>query len=186
MAVAILGMSASLATAQQISSINASEYDAYYSQGAEQPASPSDVAPSPKDVPPAPMPADAAAPAAAGGAGGGADCGNGCCEADCGCRKCCDSFCGVERCCELECCDAAAFRLFDDVCGLQCRGIKIYGWISGGFTANEYDPVDSYNGPVTFNDRANEGQLNQAYLVIEDAIANEGCGWDFGGRVDVL
>ncbi|RIK79696.1 MAG: porin [Planctomycetota bacterium] len=172
MALAITGLwSAQNAAAQTISAA-AAEYDAYYSQ----PASPSDQA-----APPAPMgEAAAAAPAAEGGSCG--------CEPggdDCGCPTCCNSHCGFERCCALDCGDADTVRLFDDICGLECRGIKVYGWIAGGVTANGHNPVDNFNGPMTFNDRT-EGQLNQFYGVMEKAVDNEGCGWGFGARVDVL
>lgn len=174
MALAITGLwSAQNAAAQTISAA-AADYDAYYSQ----PASPSDQA-----APPAPMgETAAAAPAAEGGS-----CGCGEAEEDdgCGCRKCCDSFCGFERCCELDCGETETVRLFDDICGLECRGIKVYGWIAAGVTANGHNPADNYNGPVTFNDRT-EAQLNQLYLVTEKAVDNEGCGWGFGARVDLL
>lgn len=175
MALAITGLWSAQNAAAQTISATAAEYDAYYAQ-AGQPASPSDQA-----APPAPAPmGEAAAPAANGGSCG-------CDEAkdDCGCPTCCDSFCGHNPCCAPDCGDAEVVRLFDDVCGLECRGIKIYGWVSGGFTANADNPVDNYNGPVTFNDRT-EGQLNQLYLITEKAVDNEGCGWGFGGRVDLL
>lgn len=175
MALAILGLwSAQNATAQRISA-TAAEYDAYYYQGG-QPASPSDQAPPAA----APM-GEAAAPAAE-----GASCGcEASCDDGCGCRTCCDSFCGFERCCELDCGDAETVRLFDDICGLKCRGISIYGWIAAGATANEHNPADNFNGPVTFGDRT-ELQMNQLYLVTEKAIDNGGCGWGIGGRVDFL
>ncbi len=176
MALAITGMwSAQEAAAQRVSA-TAADYDAYYYQ-AGQPASPSDQAAPPA---PAPMGEATAAPAAEGGCG----CESGCAE-DCGCPTCCDSNCGHERCCALDCGDAETVRLFDDICGLECRGLKIYGWVAGGITANGHNPVDNYNGPVTFNDRT-EGQLNQVYGVIERTVDNEGCGWGFGGRADVL
>jgi hypothetical protein len=176
MALAITGLwSAQNAAAQTISAA-AAEYDAYYAQ-AGQPASPSDQA-----APPAPAPmGEAAAPAANGGSCGCETA----CEDNCGCEKCCDSLCGHERCCELDCGETDTVRLFDDICGLECRGIKIYGWIAGGYTANGRNPADNFNGPVTFNDRT-EGQLNQFYLVTEKLLDNEGCGWGFGGRVDLL
>lgn len=173
MALAILGLwSAQNAAAQRISAA-AADYDAYYYQGS-QPASPSDQAP--------PMPMGEAASAAA---TEGGSCG---CEAggnDCGCPTCCNSNCGFERCCALDCGESETVRLFDDICGLECRGIKVYGWIAAGITANGENPADNYNGPMVFNDRT-EGQLNQFYLVMEKAIDNEGCGWGFGGRVDLL
>ncbi len=171
-AIAILALwSAQDAAAQRIAAAAVADYDAYYYQGA-QPASPSDQA--------APMPMGEAAAPANGGSCGCDEGGN-----DCGCPTCCNSNCGLERCCTLDCGETCTVRLFDDICGLECRGLKVYGWIAAGITANGENPVDNFNGPVTFNDRT-EGQLNQFYLVMEKAIDNGGCGWGVGGRVDVL
>jgi len=101
----------------------------------------------------------------------------GCC--DTGCNGCCDSGCGY-------CCEGEPFTLFGDNCALQCRGIEVGGWISQGFTWNPDNPANRFNGPVTFNDRSNEYQMNQAYLFAERAVDTGGCGWDIGGRVDAL
>lgn len=62
----------------------------------------------------------------------------------------------------------------------------IRGWLSQGVTANPDDPINRENSPVTFNDRANEYQMNQLYLIAERNVATDGCSWDIGGRVDVL
>ena len=69
---------------------------------------------------------------------------------------------------------------------LECRRIDIRGWIDQGFTANPYSPQDRFNGPVGYNDRANEYELNQLYLIGERVTKTDGCGWDIGGRVDLL
>lgn len=63
---------------------------------------------------------------------------------------------------------------------------NLRGWIAQGFTYNAANPPDNSNRPVTFNDRANEYQMNQACLIMERPVATSGCGWDFGGRVDLL
>ncbi len=65
-------------------------------------------------------------------------------------------------------------------------GINVYSWLDQGFTWNPDSPKDRFNGPVTFNDRSNEYQLNQLYLVMERAVCADGCQWDVGGRVDLL
>jgi hypothetical protein len=39
---------------------------------------------------------------------------------------------------------------------------------------------------MKFNDRFNEYQLNQMYLTMGRNVANSGCSWDLGGRVDLL
>jgi hypothetical protein len=53
-------------------------------------------------------------------------------------------------------------------------------------TINTHSPDDRFNGPLTFNDRSNEYQLNQLYLALEDCVDRCGSGWDIGGRVDLL
>ncbi|ABA58467.1 porin [Nitrosococcus oceani] len=84
--------------------------------------------------------------------------------------------------------------LFDALTGIninetkfmQSLGVTINGWLEGGYTINPDDPRDNFNGPVTFNDRANEFMGNEAYLFFERGVNVEGDRWDFGGRVDFL
>lgn len=71
-------------------------------------------------------------------------------------------------------------------CGPASRGWFAQGWVNWGFTGNEHDPDNEFNGPVTFNDRANDFQMNQLYLSIGRQTNSSACGWDFGGRVDLL
>jgi len=66
------------------------------------------------------------------------------------------------------------------------NGWTVEGWIAGGGTANSDNPTSNYNGPMTFNDRADELMLNQLYLSIGRDADNGGCGWAWGGRVDML
>jgi hypothetical protein len=169
----------SVARAQSVGDFSGTSYagnDAYYTQGKDDAPSPSD-----KAAPPA-----APAPAApAGGGGCGCDGNNdGCCD-NCGCQKCCCSTCGHECGCELDCGEPCVARLFDHCCWMNDHGIKLYGWVAAGITGNADNPVDNFNGPVTFNDRT-EGQLNQLYLVLERAATTGECCWDWGGRVDLL
>ncbi len=65
-------------------------------------------------------------------------------------------------------------------------GFGLDGWISQGVTINTDSPADGSNFPVTFNDRSNDYQMNQFYLLLTRAINTEGCRWDVGGRVDLL
>jgi len=69
---------------------------------------------------------------------------------------------------------------------LQAAGITVSGWLDQGFTWNPDSPDNRFNFPVTFNDRANEYQMNQLYLFIERPVNSLGCCWDVGGRVDLL
>jgi hypothetical protein len=64
--------------------------------------------------------------------------------------------------------------------------INVGGWANAGITYNANDPVDNFNGPVTFGDRSAEFQLNQLNLFIQKAVATEGTNWDVGARFDVM
>jgi hypothetical protein len=66
---------------------------------------------------------------------------------------------------------------------LKSRNISTYGWLNAGIGANNWG--SSFNGPVTFNDRNWQGQMNQLYLVNEKTLDTED-GLDWGGRVDLL
>jgi hypothetical protein len=69
---------------------------------------------------------------------------------------------------------------------LDDAGLRIRGWIDQGFTWNFDSPTNRFSGPVTFNDRSNEYQMNQLYLIAERKTRNGGWGFDWGGRVDFL
>ena len=62
------------------------------------------------------------------------------------------------------------------------RGIETYGWVDVGIGANGWGA--DWNGPVTFNDRSWQGQMNQLYLVNERILKEDGLSW--GGRIDLL
>ena len=70
--------------------------------------------------------------------------------------------------------------------GRLIDSIGWYGWLSQGFTWNSDSPADRFNGPLTFNDRSNEYQMNQLYTVLERQVCRDGRDWDFGGRADLL
>jgi hypothetical protein len=67
---------------------------------------------------------------------------------------------------------------------LKSRNISTYGWLDAGLGANNWG--SPFNGPITFNDRAWQGQMNQLYLVNEKLLDTEDGGIDWGGRVDLL
>lgn len=66
---------------------------------------------------------------------------------------------------------------------VEDTGLDISGFASGGFTWNPQHS-SGYNGPVSFNDRANELQLDQLYLSVKRSVASEG--WSLGGKVDAI
>lgn len=98
------------------------------------------------------------------------------------------------------------FNLADDGCGdFGCNSCGICtsdcwnvcdqwfvkGWLEQGFTGNPdsnsglVGPAGT-NGPLIFNDQANEYMLNQLYLTFGREVRKDAGSWDIGGRVDVL
>jgi hypothetical protein len=116
---------------------------------------------------------------------GGSECGcpSGTCP-DAGCSSCGGCFglawpCG----CSLEELGEAC-KLWQPCC--EDSPWSAGGWIAQSFTWNPYNPNDRFNGPMTWTDRANEYQLNELYGYIGRAANTEGCGFDWGARVDAL
>ena len=77
------------------------------------------------------------------------------------------------------------YRIFHNLGNLgeweDCHHLELRGFIDAGYTVNPSVPTNNYNGPVGFNDRANEGQLNQLYLTAERLTKVENdCGIDYG------
>ena len=105
-------------------------------------------------------------------------------EANCG-KSVADSAGCSASCGGCEDCCGPAQRWLGGI-GLGNRGFNVRGWVSQGLTFNAEKPANNENFPVTFNDRANEYQMNQAYLMMERPVAECGCSWDIGGRVDFL
>ncbi len=100
-----------------------------------------------------------------------------------GCQD--DSCCDCGPCCEPLSDLGEANKWFDG-CFFQERSITAGGWVAQSYTWNPYRPVDKFNGPLTWTDRSNEYQLNEIYFFAGKAANTEGCGWDYGWRVDSL
>ena len=64
------------------------------------------------------------------------------------------------------------------------KGIATYGWVDVGIGGNNWG--SPWNGPITFNDRNWQAQMNQLYLVNEKVLDTEDGGADWGGRIDLL
>ena len=64
---------------------------------------------------------------------------------------------------------------------LNNRGIKVYGWTNFGYNAST---ASGSNAPVFMNDRANEFQLYQNYLILEKAVDASKDEFQWGWRTD--
>ncbi len=86
------------------------------------------------------------------------------------------------------CCDAPSPQPWKlpQPCVLQHWGINVGGWVQQGLTFNADNPRDRFNGPVTTNDQSQQYQLNQAWVYFVKPTKTDGCGFDIGGRVDVV
>jgi hypothetical protein len=70
---------------------------------------------------------------------------------------------------------------------LDCQQLDIRGYFDVGYTSNPAWPLNNFNGPVGYNDRANEFDLNQFYMIAERvAKVDNDCGVDYGYRVDLM
>ena len=70
--------------------------------------------------------------------------------------------------------------------GQMLGDIWIDAWMAQGFTWNGDSPKNRFNTPVTFNDRANEFQLNQMYLSMSKAADSRRRRFGVGGQIDLL
>ena len=131
------------------------------------------------DVPPAPDPVLASpSVGAAGNWSGYGSCGT---SGDCGiygsCGACPTGDCGA---C-MQCCPFEPLRLF----GQHPSGIEAGGWVSVGAHGNQHR--NSSNGPVFgFNDIADGINLHQLWFYLGKEAKTDGCGWDWGARVDYV
>ncbi len=65
-------------------------------------------------------------------------------------------------------------------------GLELGGWLEAGFSAADTSPGDRFNGPITFNDRHAEAQMNQLWFYLERKPDTWACSLDLGGRIDVM
>ena len=69
---------------------------------------------------------------------------------------------------------------------MKDHNLKLGGWLNTSVGANLNATHDAYNGPVTFNDRTAEVQMNQLYFYLQKAITVNGDSFDIGGRADFM
>ncbi len=74
----------------------------------------------------------------------------------------------------------------DPYCRLfpQDRLFQFRGWLDAGILGNAASPSSHFNGPYN-SQEVDNGQFNQAYLIMERALASDGS-FSFGGRIDLL
>src|SRR5262245_21011705 len=140
-------------------------------------------------------PSDQPAPAPAGGGmaqapGCGAE--SACCDDGCGCGGLfghgllggcgCHHFCWPCGCLLSDL--GEAHKLWTPCCPDSQWSMN--GWLAQSYTWNPYRPHDKFNGPVTWPDRANEYQMKEAWFGFGRVTKTDGCGWDWGGRVDAF
>lgn len=69
---------------------------------------------------------------------------------------------------------------------MKNHNLKVGGWINSSISATTNSADDGFNGPITFNDRSGELQMNQLYLYLQKAVQVSGDEFDIGGRVDFM
>ncbi len=70
--------------------------------------------------------------------------------------------------------------------GLSAYNFNVDGWSTLGYTYNPSHPGDRSNGPVQFNNRANEFQLYQLGLFLEKPLQRSMRNWQIGGRFEFM
>jgi hypothetical protein len=71
-------------------------------------------------------------------------------------------------------------------CLLQWTGFKLGGWVEQGITMNDHHSDDGFNGPVATNDWDDKYQMNQLWLYLDRPAQTHGCGFAWGGHVDMI
>jgi hypothetical protein len=100
------------------------------------------------------------------------------------CGKSCDVGCGLGG--GLLACTPGKPWKMPQPCFLQRMGIGIGGWVQQGVTVNAEDPANGFNGPVATNDMDMKYQLNQLWMFLHKQADNGGCGWAWGGHLDMI
>ena len=69
----------------------------------------------------------------------------------------------------------------------DCMHLDVRGYLEAGYTYNPTSPLSGFNGPDGYNDLANQGVLDQLYLIAERVTKVEkDCGTDYGYRVNLM
>ncbi len=69
---------------------------------------------------------------------------------------------------------------------MKDNNLKVGGWLETSISVNDNASHDGFNGPVTFQDRTSEFQLNQLNAFIQKSVTASGDAFDWGGRFDIM
>lgn len=69
---------------------------------------------------------------------------------------------------------------------MQNHNLKLGGWLETSVSVNANSTHNGYNGPVTFQDRDSQVQLNQLNFYLQKAINVNSDSFDWGGRFDFM
>ena len=111
------------------------------------------------------------------------------CDCDAGCDSLVDSDCATGCDCTTGCDQAtcgAGTGSGDPIWRIwpQDRPIRVRGWLDAGILGNTSNPGSHFNGPYN-SQEVDNGQFNQAYLIVDKLLASDGSR-SWGGRFDLL
>lgn len=69
---------------------------------------------------------------------------------------------------------------------MKDHNLKLGGWLETSVSVNANSTHNGYNGPVTFQDRDSQLQLNQLNFYLQKAVTANGDSFDWGGRFDFM
>ena len=93
--------------------------------------------------------------------------------------------CETDGCGGLFSCNPSEPWKLPQPCFLQKHKTVLGGWLQQGITFNDQNS-DGFNGPVATNDMAGEYQMNQMWVYLHRPADTGGCGFAWGGHVDMI
>jgi hypothetical protein len=105
------------------------------------------------------------------------------CDTSCG--DACGGGCGICWPCGCLLSDLGEAHKLWEPCCEESQWVGA-GWLAQGYVWNPYRPADRFNGPMTWNDRANEYQMNELYYYFGRAAKTDECCLDWGARIDTM
>jgi len=99
--------------------------------------------------------------------------------------SCFDAGCPDDRCGGWLSCNPGQQWKLPQPDFLQRHNTVLGGWLQQGITFNDHHS-NGFNGPVATNDLAAEYQANQMWLYLHRPADNGGCGFAWGGHMDIM